>query len=83
MTARDHSFPLSMAEEGSAVRVVALRGGHGLDRRMTDMGLNVGCELTVRQRQGSGVVVTRGDARYALGHGLAHKVLVERLEADA
>jgi len=69
-----------MAEEGTAVRVVALRGGHVLDRRMTEMGLNVGCELTVRQRQGSGVVVTRGEARFALGNGMAHKVMVERLD---
>ena len=35
-------FPLMMADEGARVRVVALRGGGGLDRRMTEMGLNVG-----------------------------------------
>lgn len=69
-----------MAEEGTPVRVVALHGGPGLDRRMTEMGLNVGCELTLRQRQASGVVVARGTARYALGNGMAHKVMVERLD---
>lgn len=69
-----------MAEEGTSVRVVALHGGPGLYRRITEMGLNVGCELTLRQRQASGVVVARGAARYALGHGMAHKVMVERLD---
>lgn len=69
-----------MAGEGTRLRVVALRGGGGLNRRMSEMGLNVGSELTVRQRQGSGVVISRGETRYALGAGMAHKVMVEHLE---
>lgn len=75
------AFPLSMAEEGVKVRVVALHGGAGLDKRLTEMGLNVGGELTVVQRQGGGgLVVARGETRFALGGGMAHKILVERLE---
>ncbi|TCJ15514.1 ferrous iron transport protein A [Parasulfuritortus cantonensis] len=73
-------FPLSMADEGARVRVVALRGGSGLSKKMTEMGLNVGSELSVRQRQGGGMVVARGETRYAIGGGMAHKVWVERLE---
>ncbi|MCP5277757.1 MAG: ferrous iron transport protein A [Thiobacillus sp.] len=73
-------FPLSMADEGDRVRVVALRGGAGLDMRMTEMGLNVGSELTVRQRQGGGVVVSRGETRFALGGGMAHKIMVEKAD---
>lgn len=74
------AFPLSMADEGMRVRVVALRGGAGLVMRMTEMGLNVGSELTVLHRQrGGGLVVGRGETRFALGGGLAHKVMVERV----
>ena len=73
------SFPLSMADEGRHVLVVALRGGSGLDRRMTEMGLNVGAKLGVRQREGGGVVVMRGETRFALGGGMAHKILVAPL----
>lgn len=73
------NFPLSMTEEGSTVRVVALRGGPDTNRRLTEMGLHVGSELTVRQKQGSGLVVMRGHARFALGSGLAHRVWVERV----
>lgn len=73
------SFPLSMATEGTRVRIVALHGGAGLAKRMTEMGLNVGSELTIRQRQGGGVVVARGETRFALGGGMAHKVMVELL----
>ena len=73
------SFPLSMADEGRHVLVVALRGGSGLDRRMTEMGLNVGAKLVVRQREGGGVVVMRGETRFVLGGGMAHKILVAPL----
>jgi ferrous iron transport protein A len=73
-------FPLSMADDGVRVRVVALRGGDNLSRRMTEMGLNVGSELVVRQRQGGGgLVVSRGETRFALGGGMAHKVMVEKV----
>ena len=74
------NFPLMMADEGARVRVVALNGGAGLDRRMTEMGLNVGAELVVRQRQGGGLVVMRGETRFALGGGMAHKIMVTPAE---
>jgi ferrous iron transport protein A len=70
------AFPLMMASAGARVRVVALRGGAGLDKRMTEMGLNIGAELVVRQHQGGGVVVMRGETRFALGGGMAHKIMV-------
>jgi ferrous iron transport protein A len=69
------AFPLSMAESGMTVRVTALRGS-GMDRRMTEMGLNVGADIRVVQHQGGGLVVQRGESRYALGAGLAHRVMV-------
>jgi ferrous iron transport protein A len=65
-----------MAVEGQPVRVIALGAGRNLDRRLTDLGLNVGSELRVVQRQGSGLVVTRGEARIAIGEGMAMKILV-------
>lgn len=69
-------FPLAMAAEGQPVRVVALRAGRNLDRRLTDLGLNVGSKLRVVQRQGSGLVVSRGETRMAIGGGMAMKILV-------
>jgi ferrous iron transport protein A len=70
------AYPLAMADEGETVRIVALMGGTGLDRRMTEMGLNVGAEVVVRNRQGGGLVVMRGETRFALGSGMAHKIMV-------
>ncbi|ENO88635.1 FeoA family protein [Thauera linaloolentis] len=74
------AFPLSMAGEGETVRVVSILGGTGMALRVAELGLNVGSELVVRQRQGAGLVVGRGEMRFALGGGMAHKILVARLQ---
>ncbi len=67
-----------MADEGVAVRIVALRAGRGLDLRLTELGLNVGSELRVVQRQGTGLIVARGEARIAIGAGMATRIMVVR-----
>ena len=73
-------YPLTMAGVGARVRVVALIGGAGLDRRMTQMGINVGAELRVVLREGGGLVVMRGETRFALGGGMAHRIMVAPIE---
>ena len=73
-------FPLTMAGEGARVRVVALMGGAGLDRRMTQMGINIGAELRVILREGGGLVVMRGETRFALGGGMSHRIMVAPIE---
>lgn len=77
---RSRAFPLAMASEGEPVRVVGILGGSSMALRVAELGLNVGSELVVRQRQGSGLVVGRGETRFALGGGMAHKILVARIE---
>ena len=72
------AFPLAMAGEDERVTVVSLHGGQGLVRRLSEMGLNVGSELLVLQRQGSGLIVLRGGTRLALGSGMAQKILVRK-----
>ena len=72
-------YPLAMAQEGEHVRIFVLRGGKGLEMRLTSLGLNVGSELRISQRQGNNLVVIRGETRLALGAGMAHKIMVVRL----
>ena len=69
-------FPLSMADEGAKVRIHTLRAGRALALRLTELGLNVGCEIRVIQRQGGGLLVARGEGRIAIGGGMAAKILV-------
>jgi ferrous iron transport protein A len=67
-----------MTQEGECVRIHLLRGGKGLEMRLTTLGLNVGSELPVSQREGGSLVVLRGETRIALGAGMAHKIMVVR-----
>ena len=75
------AFPLTLAAAGERVRIVAVRHGRGIDRKLSDLGLITGCEVTVVSHDGAGrLVVARDDMRLALGAGIAHRVLVARVE---
>ena len=70
-------MPLSMATPGDMVKVATVRAGRGLQRRLADMGLTPGISLRVisSQRPGQVLIDVRG-SRLALGHGVAHKIIV-------
>lgn len=71
-------MPLSMVTPGEEVRLVGIRGGWGVRRRLADMGLTPGEKVWVVQSGPSGpmLIVVR-DSRLALGRGMAHKIMVE------
>lgn len=71
------TLPLSMATAGVPLRISAITGGCGLLRKVTEMGLNAGAEIEIRQQERGSVVVCRGQTRYAIGAGMAHKIMVE------
>ena len=66
-----------MVSSGEVVRVVAVRAGWGLQRRLADMGLTPGVQVRVvnSQRPGPVVIDIRG-SRLALGYGVAHRIMV-------
>ncbi len=70
-------MPLSLAPAGSRVRVVDVRGGRGLVRRLAEMGIYPGAVVEVLSNWSGPVVVSVGGVRLGLGPGVAHKVLVE------
>ncbi len=66
-----------MTAVGDRVRVVQIKGGHQLIRRLTDMGIVQGRELTIVSRTDSGsVIVALQGCRIGLGAGMAHRVVV-------
>jgi len=69
-----------MASEGARVRVVSFVNGGAFNRRLTEIGINIGAELIVRQCQCGGMVLMRGNARIAIGFGMAHKIAVSPVE---
>lgn len=64
---------------GSRGRIVEIRAGRELARRLLGLGLRLGSEITVLHHRGRGVVVSNGDARVALGGGVAEKLWIEPL----
>ena len=72
-------MPLAMAAPGDRVRMLRVRGGQRVRRRLADLGLGPGTELRVIQANAFGPVIVgfKGDARLALGRGVAHRIEVE------
>lgn len=71
-------MPLSMASSGEWVKVVSVKAGWGLQRRLADLGLTPGVEIQVISsgRPGQVVLNVRG-SRLALGHGVSGKIMVD------
>ena len=71
------SLPLFMAATGERLRIVSIRADRSTDLRLVELGLPIGQEITVLQRQHRGpMVVAAGDTRLALGFELCSKVFV-------
>ena len=74
------AMPLVQARAGETVRLVRVRGGLGLQRRLAEMGLTPGSDFRIERvgRPGPCVVFVKG-SRLILGHGVVQRVLVRHL----
>jgi ferrous iron transport protein A len=82
-TPRGVQLPLAMTTMGDRVWVVQIKGGHRMVRRLTDLGIVQGSEVTVVSRTASGsVIVALQGCRIGLGAGMAHRVMVTTVEPD-
>lgn len=71
-------MPLAMAPVGVPLEVIGFRGGFGMRRRLADLGMNIGMDISVASIQSRGpLVVILKDSRFAIGRGIAHHVLVK------
>ena len=68
--------PLGSLPVGAQARVVEIRGGRELMRRLLGLGIRIGSELRVEHRRGRGLVVSVGATRVALGGGIVDKLVV-------
>jgi len=75
--------PIGTLPLGARVRITAVHGGREMTRRLLGLGLRVGSEVEILHRRGGGVVVSTGENRIALGAGVAERILVEVIEAEA
>jgi Fur family ferric uptake transcriptional regulator len=78
---RKEVMPLVMASPSERVRIVGFRGGKGMERRLTSMGLNRDAEVEVIKSNGPGpLIVASRETRIALGAGMAKKILVTTID---
>lgn len=70
---------LSLVESGKVVKIISIDAGMGLARRLMEMGMFVGSTVTVVEQSFSHVIVDVRGARFALGRGMANKIIVEVL----
>jgi len=65
---------------GKKFRLNAIKGGKELARRLRSLGINLGSEFEVIERQRNGVVLAREGNRIAIGNSIASQLLVEGLD---
>ena len=77
---KDHLklMPLVMAKQGERHIINEFTGGSTARMRLLSMGLRIGDEIDVITNSGHGQMVIALDCnRYAIGHGLAQKIIVQ------
>lgn len=83
-TPKGSPLPLSMTAIGDRVWVVEIKGGHMMVRRLTDLGIVQGSEISVVSRTDNGsIIVGFQGCRIGLGAGMAHRVIVTTVEQDS
>jgi len=76
-------MPLVMAKQGEQLIIKGFTGGSGAHMRLLSMGLRPGDKIDVVTNMGAGQLVIAIDCkRYALGRGLAKKILVEPADTE-
>ena len=71
------TLPLIMMPEGKEGRIVGINAGRGLHRRLTEMGFTRDAVVRILRSNGGCLLVAVNGCRYALGRGMAMKILVE------
>ncbi len=71
-------IPLAMAPEGRNLRIVYVRGGMRVMRRLADLGLTPGATIRIVKSMGRGPILLEvNGSRIALGRGISMKLFVE------
>jgi len=74
-------MPLMMLQPGRRARVLEVRGGRGLTRRLASMGILPGTVVSlVRGGPGGPVIVAVRGGRVVIGRGMAHRVMVQMMD---
>ncbi|MCW9013295.1 MAG: ferrous iron transport protein A [Gammaproteobacteria bacterium] len=80
-TAPEHGkvYSLANARAGDLVRVIDVKAGKLLKKRLVSMGVLVNSRLRVIQRRGGATVVGFDASRIAIGSGMSQHILVRNI----
>ncbi len=71
-------MPLSIAPEGQLLKLISIRGGLAVQKRLNALGLTPGAEvMVVSQNEEGPIILAVKDSRLAIGRGLLHHIQVE------
>lgn len=70
-------MPLTMLSEGKDCRIREVRAGKDLKRRLTEMGFTPSSSVRLIGCQKGNLLVSVNGTRYALGKGMAMKIMIE------
>jgi Fe2+ transport system protein FeoA len=74
-------MPLQMASEGETVRLAEIRGGHGIQLRLTEMGLTPGSEFLIVSKASPGpFIIELKGGRLVIGRGMIDRIFVSPVE---
>lgn len=77
------AMPLGLMSPGQAGIVKCIAGGRQVQGRLAELGLIPGVKVRVCQTQPRGpLVISLGEARVAIGRGVAQKIIVEDVSAS-
>jgi len=74
-------MPLAMCEEGAEVDIHCVNCGHGIKRRLCDLGLYDNTKIKVIKNDISGpIIIQVKDSKLVIGRGQANKIMVRKGE---
>ena len=77
LSKRKPLMPLTMGKEGERLVIRNIIGGRGIRERLVSMGIRIGDEVEIISNPGAGrLIIACGNTRFALGRGVANKILV-------
>jgi|GEM_PF-176075 len=74
-------IPLSTITPGENVKIINIKGGKHFLHRLICMGLNIGDEIEILSNDFHGPFLIKvRNTRLGIGHGMAHKIFVEKIK---
>lgn len=69
---------LTSMQQGDKIKVVSFNSGRLMKERLISMGLHIGAEIEIVQKDLSGpYIIAVKECRLAIGQGMAQKIMVE------